>query len=107
MSSQHIANEIGIKQHVDTKHSSYSQNVFNCMHAHSCQPPPIFQVMNYDTTFLLYLGEKQVENVEHFNYLGSLMTNDARCTRQVKSNLVLPWQKQLSIRRLFSAANWA
>jgi hypothetical protein len=29
--------------------------------------------------------QKQLENVEYFNYLGSIKTNDARCTREIKS----------------------
>jgi hypothetical protein len=33
------------------------------------------------------LGEKEVENVEHISYLGSVMTNDARCTHQIKSSI--------------------
>jgi hypothetical protein len=31
------------------------------------------------------IDQKQLENVEYFNYLGSLITNDARCTREIKS----------------------
>ena len=27
---------------------------------------------------------KQLQNVEHFNYLGSMVTNDARCTWEIK-----------------------
>jgi hypothetical protein len=32
------------------------------------------------------LDQKQLENVEYFNYLGSMITNDARCTREIKSS---------------------
>jgi hypothetical protein len=28
-----------------------------------------------------------VENVEEFNYLGSTITNDARCTRKIKARI--------------------
>jgi hypothetical protein len=31
------------------------------------------------------IDKKQLENVEHLNYLGSMITNDARCTREIKS----------------------
>jgi len=28
--------------------------------------------------------KKQPENLEYFNYLGSMITNDAKCTREIK-----------------------
>jgi hypothetical protein len=31
------------------------------------------------------VDQKQPENVEYFNYLGSPITGDARCTREIKS----------------------
>ena len=31
--------------------------------------------------------QKQLENVEYFNYLGSIITNDARCTGEIKSRI--------------------
>jgi hypothetical protein len=34
------------------------------------------------------IDQKQLENVEYFNYFGSLITNDARCTREIKSRIV-------------------
>jgi hypothetical protein len=33
--------------------------------------------------------QKEVENVEHFNYLDNIITNAARCTREIKSRLAL------------------
>jgi len=40
--------------------------------------PPSVQIM---------IDRKQLKNVEYFNYLGSLVTNDERCTRKIKSGL--------------------
>jgi len=34
------------------------------------------------------IDQKQVENVEHFNYLCIVITNDTRCTRDIKSGIV-------------------
>jgi len=31
--------------------------------------------------------QKQLENVKYFNYLGSMITNDARCTWEIKSRI--------------------
>jgi hypothetical protein len=34
------------------------------------------------------IDQKQEENVEYFQYLGSMITKDARCTREIKSWIV-------------------
>jgi len=34
-------------------------------------------------------GQKQPENVEYFSCLGRMITNDARCTREIKSRIVM------------------
>jgi hypothetical protein len=33
--------------------------------------------------------KKPVENVEEFSYLGSMITNDARCTREIKARIAM------------------
>ena len=38
----------------------------------------------------IMIDQKQLENVEYFNYLDSITTNDARCTREIKSSIVMP-----------------
>jgi hypothetical protein len=35
------------------------------------------------------IDQKQLENVEYFNYLSSKIINDARCTREVKSRTAM------------------
>jgi hypothetical protein len=35
----------------------------------------------------IMIDQKQLENVEYFNYLGSMITNDSRCTREIKSRI--------------------
>ena len=35
------------------------------------------------------IGQKQLENVECFKYLGSMLTNDGRCTRKIKSRIAM------------------
>jgi hypothetical protein len=37
----------------------------------------------------IMIDQKQLENVEYFNYLGSMITNDARCTHEIKSRLAM------------------
>jgi hypothetical protein len=33
------------------------------------------------------IDQKQLENVESFKYLGSMLTNDGRCTCEIKSRI--------------------
>jgi hypothetical protein len=35
------------------------------------------------------IDQKQLENVEYFSYLGSMITNNARCIREIKSRIVM------------------
>jgi hypothetical protein len=35
------------------------------------------------------IDQKQLENVEYFNHLGSLITYDARRTREIKSRITV------------------
>jgi hypothetical protein len=35
------------------------------------------------------IDQKQPENKEYFNYLGSMVTNDARCTSAIKSRIAM------------------
>jgi hypothetical protein len=37
----------------------------------------------------IMIDQKQLENVEYFNYLGSMITSDARCTRDIKSRIAM------------------
>jgi hypothetical protein len=35
------------------------------------------------------IDQKQLENVECFKYLGSVLTNDGRCTCEIKSRIAM------------------
>ena len=52
----------------------------------------------------IIIDQKKPDNVEYFNYFGSVIPNDARCTREIKSRISI--QKQHSTRRLFSPEDW-
>ena len=45
--------------------------------------------------------QKQSENVEYFNYLHSMTTNDARCTREIKSRIAMS-QAAFNTKTLFA-----
>ena len=53
----------------------------------------------------IMIDQKQLENVETFKYLGSILTNDGRCTCEIKCRIAMV--KLNSTRRgLFLLANW-
>ena len=37
----------------------------------------------------IFLDKKQLENVESFKYLGSILTNDGRCTCEIKCRIAM------------------
>jgi hypothetical protein len=37
----------------------------------------------------IMIDHKQLENVESFKYLGSMLTNDGRCTCEIKSRIAM------------------
>ena len=37
----------------------------------------------------IMIDQKLLENVEYFNYLGSMITNDSRCTREIKCRIAM------------------
>jgi len=37
----------------------------------------------------IVIEQKQLENVESFKYLGNMLTNDGRCTCEIKSRIVM------------------
>jgi hypothetical protein len=51
------------------------------------------------------IDQKHQQNVEYFNCIGSMMTNDARCTREIKSRIAMANQLSTT-RRFISPANW-
>jgi hypothetical protein len=37
----------------------------------------------------IMIDQKQLQNVESFNYLGSILTNDGRCTCEIKCRITM------------------
>ena len=37
----------------------------------------------------IMIGQKQLENVESFKYLGRILTNDEKCTCEIKRRIVM------------------
>jgi hypothetical protein len=41
------------------------------------------------TPLKIVRDQKQQKNVEYFSYFGSMITNDDRCTREIKSSIAM------------------
>ena len=65
----------------------------------------VMRISRQPTPVTIMIDQKQLENVECFKYLGSILTNDGSV--RVKLNAGLPWKKLHSTRRRLSLpANW-
>jgi hypothetical protein len=53
------------------------------------EKPTVMRISRQPSPIQITIHKKQLENVEYLNYLGSMITNDARCTRDVKSRTVM------------------
>jgi hypothetical protein len=50
----------------------------------------IMKISRQPSSMKIMINQKQLENVEYFNYLGSMITSDARCcTREIKSRIAM------------------
>ena len=65
-----------------------------CSHDDGCDGHPKhvesdFAVNKYLHTVAIMIDQKQLENVESFKYLGSILTNDGRCTCEIKCRIAM------------------
>jgi hypothetical protein len=51
------------------------------------------------------INQKQPKNVEYLKYLGSMLTYEARCTREMKSRIAMA-KVAFNKKKNFSPANW-
>jgi hypothetical protein len=47
----------------------------------------VMRISRQPSPIKITINQKQLENVEYFNYSGSMLTNDARCTCVIKSRI--------------------
>ena len=60
----------------------------------------VMRISRQTSHFNIVIDLKQLKNVEYFNDMGSTITNDARCTREIKARIVMAKAGD------FSPANW-
>jgi hypothetical protein len=49
----------------------------------------VMRISRYLFLVQIRVDQKQLQNVKRFNYLGCTRTNNARCTREIKSRIAL------------------
>jgi hypothetical protein len=49
----------------------------------------IMRIPREPSTVQIMTDQKELENLEYFNYLCSMLTNDARCTGEIKSRIAM------------------
>jgi hypothetical protein len=52
------------------------------------------------------VDQKQLKNVKYFKYLGSILTNDGRCTCEIKCRIAMAKATFNKKRTLFLLAHW-
>jgi len=51
----------------------------------------------------IMIDQKQIENVESFKYLSSILTNDGRCTCEIKCRIAMAKAAFIKMRTLFTS----
>ena len=49
----------------------------------------VMRISRQPSPVKIMINQKQLENVESFNYLGSILTNDGRCTCEIKCRIAM------------------
>jgi cellulose biosynthesis protein BcsQ len=49
----------------------------------------VMRISRQPSPMKIMIDQKQLENVEYFKYLGSMITDDARCTREIKYRIAM------------------
>jgi hypothetical protein len=49
----------------------------------------VMKISRQPSPMKIIIDQRQLENVEYFNYLGSMITSDARCTRGIKYRIAM------------------
>ena len=51
--------------------------------------PKVTRISREQSPVQIMIHQKQLENVEYFKYLGSIITDDERCTHQIQSRIAM------------------
>jgi len=63
----------------------------------------VMKISKQPSQIQIVVNQKQPKSVEYFSYLGSMVTNDVRCTRDIKSRIALAKAAFKEKRALFTS----
>ena len=64
----------------------------------------VMRISRQPSALTIMIDQKHLENVECFKHLGSMLTNDGRCTGEIKCRSAMA-KAALTRRRIFLLAN--
>ena len=59
------------------------------MNANERDKTKVMRISRKPSPWQIVIDQKQLQNVEYFNYLGSMITNHASCTHEIKSRIFM------------------
>jgi len=65
----------------------------------------VMRISRQPSPITIMIGQKQLENVECFKCLGKELTNDGRCTREIKFRIAMA-KAAFNKKKTFLPANW-
>ena len=65
----------------------------------------LMRISRQPSPVTIMIDQKQLENVGCFIYLGSMLTNDGRCTCEIKSKIAMA-KAALNKKKTLLPANW-
>jgi hypothetical protein len=69
-----------------------------------CEKNKVMIISKEPSSLQIMIFQKQLENLKYFNCFGSI-TNDARCTREIKSRIAVA-KASLNRKTTLIPANW-
>ena len=58
-------------------------------HGNECGKTKVMRISRQPSPVTIMIGQKQLDNVECFKYLGSMLTNRGRCACEIKCTTVM------------------
>jgi hypothetical protein len=59
------------------------------LNGNECEKTKVMKISRKPVAVIIMIGPKQRENVESFKYFGSILTNDGKCTCEIKCRIAM------------------
>ena len=63
----------------------------------------VMRISRQPSPVTIMIDQKKLENMECFKYLGSILTNDGRCTCEIKSRIAMTTAAFIKKKTLFTS----